>query len=58
MIFSSNLKKQTEKRENISKQGIIVEEILRNPSDSIQEGEVSPEYEEANKELLKMQFDT
>ena len=34
---------------------MIVEEILRNPSDSIQEGEVSPEYEEANEELLKIQ---
>ena len=51
----ANLKKQAEKRENISKQGLIVEEILSSPSDSIQEGEVSPEYEEANKELLKMQ---
>jgi len=51
----SNLKKQAEKRENISKQGLIVEEILSSPSDSIQEGEVSPEYKEANEELLKMQ---
>ena len=51
----SNLKKQTEKRENISTQGMIVEEILSNPSDSIQEGEVSPEYKDANEELLKMQ---
>ena len=51
----SNIKKQAEKRENISKQGLIVEVILSSPSDSIQEGEVSPEYEEANKELLKMQ---
>ena len=51
----SNLKKQAGTRENISKQGLIVEGILSNPADSTQEGEVSPEYEEANKELLKMQ---
>lgn len=51
----SNLKKQTETRANISKQGLVVEEILSSPSDSIQEGEVSPEFEDANKELLKMQ---
>ena len=51
----SNIKKQTDKRENISAQGMIVEEILINPSDSIQAGEVSPEYKEANEDLLKMQ---
>jgi DNA-binding ferritin-like protein (Dps family) len=51
----SNLKKQAEIRENISKQGLIIEEILSNPSDSIQEGEVSLEYKEANEKLLKLQ---
>jgi DNA-binding ferritin-like protein (Dps family) len=51
----SNLKKQADTRENIFNQGLIVEGILSNPSDSIQVGEVSPEYEDANKELLKMQ---
>ncbi|MCJ7802840.1 MAG: hypothetical protein MUP82_10835 [Candidatus Marinimicrobia bacterium] len=51
----SNLKKQAEVKEDISKQGLIVEEILSNPSDSIKEGEVSDEYEEANTKLLKLQ---
>lgn len=51
----SNSKKQAEMRESILEQGLIVEEILNNPSDSINEGEVSPEYEEANKKLLKLQ---
>ena len=51
----STLKKQAEIKKDISKQGIIVEEILSNPSDSIKEGEVSDEYEEANKKLLKLQ---
>lgn len=51
----SNLKKQTKTKDEISKQGLIIEEILSNPSDSINEGEVSPEYEEANKKLLKLQ---
>lgn len=51
----SNLKKQAETRESISEQGLIVEEILSNSSDPINEGEVSPEYEEANKKLLKLQ---
>ncbi len=51
----SNLKKQAETKESISEQGLIVEEILSNLSDSINEGEVSPEYEEANKKLLKLQ---
>ena len=51
----SNLKKQAEIKENISKQGLIVEEILSSPSDSTQEGEVSPEYKEANGKLLKLQ---
>ena len=51
----SNLKKQAETRESISEQGLFVEEILSNPSDSINAGEVSPEYEEANKKLLKLQ---
>lgn len=51
----SNLKKQANTRNEISSQGLVVEEILSNPSDSINEGEVSPEYEEANKKLLKLQ---
>jgi DNA-binding ferritin-like protein (Dps family) len=51
----SNLKKKAETRENISNQGLIVEEILSSPSDSTQEGEVSPEYKEANEKLLKLQ---
>jgi len=51
----SILKKQAEIKEDISKQGLIVEEILSNPSDSIKEGEVSDEYEEANNKLLKLQ---
>ena len=51
----SNLKKQAKTKDEISSQGLIVEEILSNPSDSINEGEVSPEYEEANKKLLKLQ---
>ena len=51
----SNLKKQAEIKEDISKQGLIVEAVISNPSDSTQEGEVSPEYEEANEKLLKLQ---
>ena len=51
----SNLKKQLEIKDEISKQGLIVEEVLSNPSDSTQEGEVSPEYVEANEKLLKLQ---
>jgi DNA-binding ferritin-like protein (Dps family) len=51
----SNLKKQAKTKDEISTQGLIVEEILSNPSGSINEGEVSPEYEEANKKLLKLQ---
>ncbi len=51
----SNLKKQAETKENISKQGLIVEEIISSPTDSTQEGEVSPEYQEANEKLLKLQ---
>ncbi len=51
----SNLKKQANTKTEISEQGLIVEGILSSPSDSINEGEVSPEYEEANKKLLKLQ---
>ena len=51
----SNLKKQANTKNEISSQGSVIEEILSNPSDSINEGEVSPEYEEANKKLLKLQ---
>jgi len=51
----SNLKKQAEIKEDITTQGLIVEEILSNPSDSIKEGEVSDEYEEGNNKLLKLQ---
>ena len=51
----SNLKNQAKTKDEISIQGLIVEEILSNPSDSINEGEVSPEYEEATKKLLKLQ---
>jgi hypothetical protein len=51
----SNLKKQAEIKEDITIQGLIVEEILSNPSDSIKVGEVSIEYEEANNKLLKLQ---
>jgi hypothetical protein len=51
----SNLKKQANTKNEISEQGLVVEEILSSPSDSINEGEVSPEYEEANKKLLKLQ---
>ena len=51
----SNLKKQAEIKEDISKQGLIVEEILSNPSESIKEGEVSDEYKEVNNKLLKLQ---
>jgi uncharacterized protein YukE len=51
----SNLKKQANTKNEISNQGLVVEEILSSPSDSINEGEVSPEYEEANKKLLKLQ---
>jgi hypothetical protein len=51
----SNLKKQKKTKDDISNQGLVVEEILSNPSDSINVGEVSPEYEEANKKLLKLQ---
>ena len=51
----SNSKKQTETREKISQQGLVVESILSNPSDSTQEDEVSPEYKEANENLLKLQ---
>ena len=49
------MKKQAETRENISNQGLIVEEIINNSPDSINEGEVSPEYKEANAKLLKLQ---
>lgn len=51
----SNLRKQGKTKDEISTQGFIIEEILSNLSDSINEGEVSPEYEEANKKLLKLQ---
>jgi hypothetical protein len=60
----SNLKKQAETKGSIFKQGLIMEEILSSPSDSTQEGivspdtqkgEVSPEYKESNKRLLKLQ---
>lgn len=51
----SNLKKQRKTKDEISMQGLIIEEILSNPSDSINEGEVSSEYEEAHKKLLKLQ---
>ena len=49
------MKKQSNTKDEISTQGLIIEEILSNPSDSINEGEVSPEYEEATKKLLKLQ---
>jgi len=51
----SNLKKQAKTKDAISAQGLVVEEVLSNPSTSISDGEVSPEYEEANKKLLKLQ---
>jgi len=51
----SNLKKQTKTKDAISAQGLVVEEIISNPSTSTSDGEVSPEYEEANKKLLKLQ---
>jgi len=51
----SNLKKQTKTKDAISAQGLVVEGVLSNPSTSISDGEVSPEYEEANKKLLKLQ---
>ncbi len=51
----SLLKTQIKTKDEISKQGLVVEEILNNPSDSINEGEVSSEYKEANKKLLKLQ---
>jgi len=51
----SNLKKQTKTKDAISAQGLVVEEIISNPSTSTSDGEVSPEYEDANKKLLKLQ---
>jgi len=51
----SNLKKQAKTKDAISAQGLVVEEVINNPSTSISDGEVSPEYEEANKKLLKLQ---
>lgn len=51
----SNLKKQGKTKDEISTQGLIIEQIISNPSDPINEGEVSPEYEEANKKMLKLQ---
>ena len=51
----SNLKKQEKTKDAISAQGLVVEEVINNPSTSISDGEVSPEYEEANKQLLKLQ---
>lgn len=51
----SNLRKQGKTKDEISTQGFIIEEILSNLSDSINEGEVSPEYKDANKKLLKLQ---
>jgi hypothetical protein len=51
----SNLKKQTKTKDAISAQGLVVEEIISNPSTSTSDGEVSHEYEEANKKLLKLQ---
>jgi len=51
----SNLKKQAKTKDAISAQGLIVEEVISNPSTSLSDGEVSPEYEEANKKLLKLQ---
>lgn len=51
----SNLRKQEKTKDEISTQGLVIEEILSNLSDSINEGEVSPEYKDANKKLLKLQ---
>ena len=51
----SNLKKQEKTKDAISAQGLVVEEVLSNPSTSISDGEVSNEYEDANKKLLKLQ---
>lgn len=51
----SNLRKQGKTKDEISTQGLVIEEILSNLSDSINEGEVSPEYKDANKKLLKLQ---
>ncbi len=50
----SNLKEQSAVKGEIAQQGLVVEDIISKSSQAISEGNVSPEYEEANKDLLKL----
>ena len=52
---SMKLKENLIKKREEKIEGLILEEIISNPSTSISDGEVSPEYEEANKKMLKLQ---